>query len=192
MGAFEFIDGDFNADGVYSCADVDALVAEIVAATHDVTYDLNSDHLVNHDDLDTWLAVAGVANLDSHDPYLLGDANLDGVVDGLDFLEWNAHKFTYTGLWSKADWNADGVTDGLDFLIWNGNKFQSSGVPVLRVLHQPHDFGDSAGALFTTAIRRIDLVFADYHQRDERGDEQHKASVFDALIDEFSIQPYVL
>jgi hypothetical protein len=61
------------------------LVAEIVSGTNNPFYDLNSDLLVNQDDLATWLGVAGVANLPWHNPYLFGDANLDGAVDELDF-----------------------------------------------------------------------------------------------------------
>jgi hypothetical protein len=129
VGAYEFIDGDFDSNGIYDCADVDALVAEIVAGTNNLIYDLNSDSLVNQDDLTTWLAVAGVVNLASHNPYLLGDANLDGVVDGLDFIAWNNHKFTPVAAWCSGDFNADGIVDGLDFIIWNNNKFHSSASP---------------------------------------------------------------
>ena len=119
IGALEFINGDFNGDGVYTCADVDALVATIAAATNDVSYDLNSDLLVNQDDLDTWLAVAGVANLPSHKPFLKGDANLDGVVDVTDFNVWNENKFTNASSWCRGDFNADGVIDVSDFNAWN-------------------------------------------------------------------------
>jgi hypothetical protein len=53
-------------------------------------------------------------------------------VDGLDYIEWNAHKFTSTGAWCSGDFNADGVVDGLDFVLWNDNKFMSSdGVSVV-------------------------------------------------------------
>ncbi len=136
VGAFERIDGDFNNDGSYTCVDVDALVAEIASGTNDATYDLNSDLLVDEDDLATWLAVAGAANLPSHNSYLLGDANLDGFVDGQDFLVWNTHKFTAVAAWCAGDFNADGLVDGLDFLTWNANKFQSSfDVPVAQ--HEP-------------------------------------------------------
>ena len=55
-----------------------------------------------------------------------GDANLDGVVDGLDFIEWNTDKFTANAEWCAGDFNADGFIDGLDFIIWNDNKFMSS------------------------------------------------------------------
>lgn len=56
---------------------------------------------------------------------LPGDANRDGVVDGSDFLIWNANKFTSETAWGSGDFNGDGVTDGTDFLAWNANKFTS-------------------------------------------------------------------
>jgi hypothetical protein len=59
-------------------------------------------------------------------PYKLGDANIDGVVDGQDFIAWNGSKFSGNLLWSAGDFNADGVVDGQDFILWNENKFTSS------------------------------------------------------------------
>ncbi len=56
---------------------------------------------------------------------LPGDANLDGVVNGADFLIWNSNKFTSQVGWRNGDFNADGFVDGQDFVIWNGFKFQS-------------------------------------------------------------------
>ena len=129
VGAFEWIDGDFDGSDSYECADVNALVATIVAGTHVPLYDLNSDSLVTVADLDTWLAVAGVANLPSHRPYLKGDANLDGFVDGQDFIIWNANKFQVIAAWCAGDFTADGVVDGQDFIVWNANKFQSALAP---------------------------------------------------------------
>jgi hypothetical protein len=78
------------------------------------TYDQinNSDGLVDRDDLMTWLGIAGVANLPSHDPFLMGDADLNGSVDGQDFLVWNNNKFTAAAAWCCGDFNADG------FLTW--------------------------------------------------------------------------
>ncbi len=56
---------------------------------------------------------------------LPGDANLDGIVDGSDFLAWNQAKFQQGTDWSTGDFNFDGTTDGTDFIIWNAYKFQS-------------------------------------------------------------------
>ncbi|MEM8681243.1 MAG: hypothetical protein AAGF97_17995, partial [Planctomycetota bacterium] len=104
----------------------------IVAGTHDPLFDLTGDGLVDLMDRDQWLADAGAMNLPSGNAYLLGDANLDGTVDGLDFIAWNSNKFQASGLWSLGDWNADGTTDGQDFLHWNNNKFQSAdGGPIV-------------------------------------------------------------
>ncbi len=134
-GATAPVTCDFDGDGNCDLDDIDELVMEIVAGTNNTLYDLTGDNLVNLADRDQWLADAGALNLASGNPYLLGDANLDGLVDGQDFIIWNGRKFTSTGKWSQADWNADSVTDGQDFIIWNQNKFQSSilrlGAPAL-------------------------------------------------------------
>ncbi len=123
------ISGDFDMNGDYACEDIDLLVAEIAAGTNSGAFDLTGDGAVDGDDLTAWLAEAGAAELGSGDPYLLGDANLDGVVDTSDFNLWNGSKFTSTAAWCAGDFNADGVVDTSDFNIWNGNKFQSSARP---------------------------------------------------------------
>jgi uncharacterized protein (TIGR03382 family) len=87
-------------------------------------FDLNADAAVDMQDLDQWLADAGDLNVGA--PFLYGDANLDGLVDGQDFVIWNANKFNATAAWCAADFNADGFTDGQDYIIWNSNKFQAS------------------------------------------------------------------
>ena len=118
--------GDFDADGIYGCSDIDALVTEIAAGTNRSEFDLNGDNLVDLADRDAWLAEAGAENLASGNAYLLGDANLDGVVDVGDFNVWNGNKFTTSDGWCSGDFTADGVVDVADFNVWNGNKFQSS------------------------------------------------------------------
>ena len=121
-------DGDFDNDGDYDCSDVDALVREIAAQTHAAMFDLTGDSLVNGDDLDAWLVEGGANNpAQTHgNPFLKGDANLDGLVDGSDFGLWNANKFTTNAAWCAGDFNADGLVDGSDFGIWNSRKFTSS------------------------------------------------------------------
>jgi hypothetical protein len=56
----------------------------------------------------------------------VGDADLNGSVDGTDFGAWNGSKFSVTGRWSLGDFNADGATDGTDFGLWNTNKFTTA------------------------------------------------------------------
>ena len=106
--------------------DIDALVAEIATGGDSAIYDLNDDGDVNLEDRNQWLAQAGAINLASGSPYLLGDGNLDGVVDASDFNIWNANKFTAVAAWSSGDFNADGVVDASDFNLWNANKFTAS------------------------------------------------------------------
>ena len=127
------IAGDFDYDGDLDIDDLDGLISNIaVGPAHPAMYDLTNDGHVNLDDRDRWLALAGALHLPSGNPYPLGDANLDGSVDGEDFILWNLYKFTATGTWSTADFNADGVTDGQDFIVWNSNKFQSANASLRR------------------------------------------------------------
>lgn len=117
---------DFDFDSDFDCQDVNALVSQIVSGAHLPAFDLSGDSLVDFADLSAWLAVAGSANLPSGNPYLPGDGNLDGVVDGSDFNLWNGNKFTSTAAWCSGDFNADGQVDGSDFSIWNSQKFTAS------------------------------------------------------------------
>lgn len=48
-----------------------------------------------------------------------GDCNLDGVVDGLDYITWSNHYLESS--WLPADLNGDGYIDGLDYTIWSMN-----------------------------------------------------------------------
>jgi hypothetical protein len=58
---------------------------------------------------------------------LPGDANGDGLVDGVDFNIWNQFRFLSGTDWVGGDFNGDGLTDGTDFGLWNAHKFTSSG-----------------------------------------------------------------
>ncbi len=129
------VTGDFDNDGSWDCADIDALVAEIAAGGTDLSFDMNGDGTVSAADVTDasagWLAVGGANNpgaTNGGNAFLPGDANLDGVVDVGDFNIWNASKFTTTPAWCSGDFNADGSVDVGDFNVWNGNKFQSSDI----------------------------------------------------------------
>jgi hypothetical protein len=115
-------DGDFDDDGDYDCADVDALVGVVAAGTNFPAFDLDADGTVDRDDLNLWLIEAGAANLPGGRPYGLGDATLDGFVDQGDFAVWDSFKFTLQAAWCRGDFNADAAIDGADFNIWNANK----------------------------------------------------------------------
>ncbi len=125
--------GDFNADGIYDCLDIDALVQAVATANGNLDFDLNGDGQLNAGDVNAWLAEAGNANLASGNPYLYGDANLDGDVDALDWNIWNSHKFTTATGWCVADFDANGLVDGSDFNRWNSNKFKTADVVAAAV-----------------------------------------------------------
>jgi hypothetical protein len=60
-----------------------------------------------------------------------GDVTQDGVVDGLDFNDWETDNNNFAGGYVTTDFNGDGTVDGLDFLIWepNNNNFIGSAKP---------------------------------------------------------------
>ena len=118
--------GDFDLNGTFTCEDLDLLVEAILTPGANPAFDLNEDIVIDFADVETWLTIAGVENNASGLPYLPGDANLDGTVDGLDFIEWNTNKFTADPSWCRGDFTADGIIDGRDFVAWNVHKFQSS------------------------------------------------------------------
>ena len=119
---------DFDADDACTIDDIDMLVGALAASSTDLQFDVDESGTVDSADLDEWLSFAGQENLPVRRPYLYGDADLNGTVDGTDFLAWNANKFENVATWSGGDFTADGVVDGADFLRWNANKFQSSDV----------------------------------------------------------------
>ena len=123
---------DFSGDGVCDVTDIDQMqslgpIALGIPASGIERFDLNSDGTVDLDDRDQWLSVAAIEN-GFNSPFKLGDANVDGVVDGSDFAGWNSGKFTGGLAWSAGNWNGDGFIDGSDFSLWNGAKFTSSDV----------------------------------------------------------------
>ncbi len=120
------VDADFNDDGVYDCADIDALTAAIASGANDSDFDLNGDGNVDLGDQSQWLSDAGGNNLSPGSAYLPGDANLDGGVDVADFNLWNANRFTNNSAWCAGNFNGDSQVDVGDFGLWNANKFTSS------------------------------------------------------------------
>jgi Metallo-peptidase family M12B Reprolysin-like len=110
--------GDFDSDGNLDCDDVNALSSAIANATGNLLYDVTGDSAVTSADLNEW-----VLNLKNT---LIGDINLDFVVDVSDFNIWNAFKFTANTDWCSGNLNADLFVDASDFNLWNANKFTSA------------------------------------------------------------------
>ena len=126
--AGEPISGDFNDDGDWDCADIDLLSSAIATMSHDLALDMTGDGFVTAMDLDAWLVQGGQMNpsVTGGNPFLVGDADLSGTVDGVDFLIWNDHKFTNDSQWCRGNFDGNLSIDGTDFILWNDNKFQSS------------------------------------------------------------------
>ncbi|MEM8679953.1 MAG: PQQ-dependent sugar dehydrogenase [Planctomycetota bacterium] len=128
---------DLNDDGVSDITDLNLLLAEgpvqagvaVVPGVNE-RFDLTGDGVINDADLSSWLESAAAEN-GFATSYKVGDANLDGTVDGQDFVLWNGSKFTSTLEWNGGDFNGDGVADGQDFVLWNSNKFTTSDTPVV-------------------------------------------------------------
>ena len=60
-----------------------------------------------------------------------GDINQDGVVDGIDYNDWENDSNNFAGGYFSTDLNGDGILDGLDFIYWeqNSNNFVGAVVP---------------------------------------------------------------
>jgi hypothetical protein len=178
MGSVEtgdVIGPDFNGDGTANCDDVNALTREINSAVPDLTtYDIFTDGVLNDLDLQEWLIQAGAraeyAAQTNGNPFFRGDANLDGVVDGLDFITWNNSKFEAVDPgdpmaphgYCDGDFNGDNVVDGLDFIGWNNNKFKDSkvdpGAPNIVMANPPGSTMDLAGQSNTRQTGRRELL----------------------------------
>ncbi len=137
--------GDFNADGLVNAADVDFLAAGVRAGATDPSLDLNHDSTVNPQDVSTM--ICGILATAP------GDANLDGRVDGTDFLAWQRGYMNHqTGL-SQGDFNGDGVVDGTDFLIWQRYYLWQRPTNARRIIYvDPSAAGDNNGATWDNAL----------------------------------------
>lgn len=120
--------GDFDSSGEFDLADIDLLTEQITLENHSVCYDLTGDGFVDASDLEDLV----VNRIETQ----LGDVDLNGVVDELDYEVWNANKFTIDNSWLTADFNADGHTDVTDFNIWNANRTADTG-PLNTVVPEP-------------------------------------------------------
>lgn len=127
------LSGDFNGDEVLDGSDVDSLVSSITSGNFDASFDLDGDGSLDSADLSEWLTTAGANNLASENPYLVGDANLDGTVDstdlGLLLNNFSGNDVGYTG----GDLNTDSLVNSTDLGLllnnFNANAASASQVP---------------------------------------------------------------
>ena len=83
---------------------------------------------------------------------LPGDADGNGLVDGNDFIIWNANKFTSGTDWLSGDFDGNGITDGSDFILWNANKF--TGITLPRAVPEPAGLAACYAALAAACLGR--------------------------------------
>jgi len=110
--------GDFNLDNRVNADDIDLLMENL--GSINLLFDLNDDMIVDSKDVDELV----LNILDTQ----YGDANLDGVTDGVDFWIWQANRFQPGTGWATANFNGDTGTDVRDMNLWNANKFLGSGL----------------------------------------------------------------
>ena len=117
------MEGDFNFDGALDGEDIDGLMNEVAAGTNGAAFDLSGDGLVDDNDRDEWLTIAGPANGFS-DAFLVGDSNLDGSVDAADLnavgLTWQSDNDN----WTNGNF-AGGGTNAADLNVMALNWQQS-------------------------------------------------------------------
>ena len=103
--------GDPNANGVADASDIDALTLEINNGTHDLSFDLTDDDLIDQNDHRVWVEEVATT--------YYGDSNLDGAFDDQDFVSvFIAGKYL-TGQeagWAEGDWNGDLLFTEADFV----------------------------------------------------------------------------
>jgi hypothetical protein len=103
---------DFDGDGSVGVEDIDMLVGAIVAGNSNESFDLSGDGLVNASDLTQWLNDAAIHN-GFRQAYLMGDADLNGMVNAADLNSLGINWQQDIPLWSGGDFTADGhVTAG--------------------------------------------------------------------------------
>jgi hypothetical protein len=121
--------GDLNEDGSTNALDVDLLAAALRLGDSSVQYDIDGDGNVTKSDLN--FLVTDVIGT------LLGDINLDFVVDTQDFVVWRQHAFATTESWAFGDLTGDGVTDARDFNQWNATRFRQAPQAARAPRHTP-------------------------------------------------------
>jgi hypothetical protein len=123
---------DFDGDLDCDINDLEALLAQgpiaqgvSVMVGENEHLDLNHDEVIDLRDRDLWLARAADEN-GLAAPYLLGDINLDGLVNDEDLSLFEANLFANTLSWSDGNLNGDGVVDVRDFNLWYSHRYSSS------------------------------------------------------------------
>lgn len=65
-----------------------------------------------------------------------GDANGDGIVDGIDYVIWLIHYNQHVSNASNGDFDGNGIVDGIDYVIWL-NNYGTKSQPTPTVVQVP-------------------------------------------------------
>jgi hypothetical protein len=103
--------GDVNSSGATDAADMSALYGGFGPATW--LLDLNVDGTVNIEDVKTM--VTSVFRT------VPGDFNLDGLVDGADYVVWRNNLGQTNAMFSQGDATYSGTVDMDDYAVWRSN-----------------------------------------------------------------------
>jgi hypothetical protein len=139
---------DFNGDGSCDTEDIDLLTragdlsAGVAAEGVDRRFDLNFDSVVDQADVAQWLSQAAM-EAGYATPYLLGDTNLDGLVDFQDFVNLN-NNWQQTSLvsgagvaWSSGDFDGNGIVEFADFVAQNNHWQRALAAPSAVAVPEP-------------------------------------------------------
>ena len=142
---------DFSGDGILGLADVNGLIEKIRAGENDATFDVNSDQVVNRDDLTAWI-------VDCKKTWF-GDANLDGEFNSTDLVfVFQAGEYedniADNSTWGEGDWNADGNFESGDLVVaFQDGGFELGPRPDVATVPEPHSC--FAILVFAVAVLRI-------------------------------------
>ena len=104
---------DFDGDGVCDIIDIDMITMELAANGNNLQFDIDNSGAVDVGDIDEWRSVAATEN-GWAEPYLAGDANLDGAINSADLnkvgISWQLPQDRY----SEGDFNGSGLVDAAD------------------------------------------------------------------------------
>ena len=130
--------GDFDSDGVLSATDIDLLSEQVRTAWADLSFDLNTDGVVDTLDRTEWVEQLADTTF--------GDADLNGEVAFNDFLAV-ANNFDQPSGWAGGDLDGNGMADFQDFLAL-ANNFGATSSSEVAAIPEP---SSALLGLFATA-----------------------------------------
>ncbi len=144
--------GDFDGNGVLDSSDIDALSEAVRANSNDAGFDVNGDGTVDDGDRTFWIK-------DLRKTWV-GDANLDGVFNTVDFLavfQIGEYEDAIAGnsTWAEGDWTGDGDFNSGDFLAaFQDGGFEQGPRAAVRAVPEPSGLLTLAWLIFLPRIAR--------------------------------------